>query len=656
MLELIKFSLFWVIANIAPLICYALIKDNYSILDSSENKIQTITMCLAILFAEGYIISVVYQFFKKFKLASYIFTSALICIHCISWNAFIRYQEFINPILDKNLTGFIFSEASWQLYVQNKDIVKIILFFSFALIISILLLKLIDLKKINLGKFALLKLILPLLTTIALTNLFANKKIALSASNMNSQGSLYLPFFYSNLNKTYESQKLSLIRRNIKEESHNIVDKRNYIIILAEALRHDVVKNHSEFSPYLNSLMNSPDAVSFSRAHSTATDSLSAFISVTFGRYPLLSEKGHWNADKVDMHQSLYSFFQNNDYTTSHYSSFDWFTVTKILEKNPPDYISDPTLDAGALRLVNQLKNKCRVDKINKQKIVSLLDDENIKRFKSWVVEQEKPFFASMLLYGTHFPYTNKPNNCEDLSSNQKEKSYYYPAEDKDYQFKSYLHKIKYMDRQIKDLVSYLKAAKLYDNTTIIIAGDHGEEFYEHGNCLHVGKVHQVTTHVPLIFINPPSQCLNVSNNNLTSLVDVAPTIYEMSTGKSNKSYQGINICSNQNNKERVIFSTSNGFIKEDAAWYKNWLFVRNYKGQTNRLFNLKLDRSEKYNLIRELDSNDQNNNTQASKQISRHREIKALLSKKTSDFRDKQLSYYENGDTSTKLFYPPLH
>lgn len=90
---------------------------------------------------------------------------------------------------------------------------------------------------------------------------------------------------------------------------------------------------------------------------------------------------------------------------------------------------------------------------------------------------------------------------------------------------------IKYMDKKIGELVTYLHQANLDKNTIIIFVGDNGtpteitSEF--NGISIKGGKGHTFTygTHVPLIVYWPGKIQPGTMNNNLVSLPDFLPTL-----------------------------------------------------------------------------------------------------------------------------------
>src|SRR5262249_49930293 len=66
-----------------------------------------------------------------------------------------------------------------------------------------------------------------------------------------------------------------------------------------------------------------------------------------------------------------------------------------------------------------------------------------------------------------------------------------------------YADSLFYEDTQIGRLFERLRRGGLWDNTIIIIGGDNGEAFYEHGFAAHASSVFNEVVKVPMIFRVP---------------------------------------------------------------------------------------------------------------------------------------------------------
>lgn len=85
---------------------------------------------------------------------------------------------------------------------------------------------------------------------------------------------------------------------------------------------------------------------------------------------------------------------------------------------------------------------------------------------------------------------------------------------------------IRYNDAEFARLIDRLQERGEYDETLIIVCGDHGDAFKEHGQLTHGHLPYDELSHVPLM-IKPPetTDITQGTVNEIASLVDVAPTV-----------------------------------------------------------------------------------------------------------------------------------
>jgi arylsulfatase A-like enzyme len=99
---------------------------------------------------------------------------------------------------------------------------------------------------------------------------------------------------------------------------------------------------------------------------------------------------------------------------------------------------------------------------------------------------------------------------------------------------------IDFIDTQVGRFIDELKALELYDNATIVITADHGEEFWEHGLFEHGHTLYDELVHIPLIikFPNsvPPPQSIVARQ---VRLLDVMPTVFDLYAVEQPPSFLG---------------------------------------------------------------------------------------------------------------------
>ncbi|MDG2149751.1 MAG: sulfatase [Planctomycetota bacterium] len=98
--------------------------------------------------------------------------------------------------------------------------------------------------------------------------------------------------------------------------------------------------------------------------------------------------------------------------------------------------------------------------------------------------------------------------------------------------WRSYASEVRYMDDEIGRLLDGLSDLGLLDETVIVLAGDHGEGLYEHGNIGHGMNVWEELHRVPLILVDPDGKHAGTRIRGRVELADVLPTVMSMSLGR----------------------------------------------------------------------------------------------------------------------------
>jgi arylsulfatase A-like enzyme len=109
-------------------------------------------------------------------------------------------------------------------------------------------------------------------------------------------------------------------------------------------------------------------------------------------------------------------------------------------------------------------------------------------------------------------------------------------------------------DRQFGRFVSELKFFDLYDESLVILVGDHGEEFADHGGFDHGRTLYEELLRVPLIVKFPRSWKLSGRVETAVSTLDLAPTILEAAGGtggggEGGQGFQGASLTATARNE-----------------------------------------------------------------------------------------------------------
>ncbi len=130
-------------------------------------------------------------------------------------------------------------------------------------------------------------------------------------------------------------------------------------------------------------------------------------------------------------------------------------------------------------------------------------------------LQAEERFFAYVHTIDPHVPYDPpeeflalyeseytgdiSPRNTANLLEDIKRGRFTPTAADKRHIRALYDGEISYHDRWFGDFMDKLERAGALEDTLVIVVSDHGEEFWERGNCGHGHQIHQELIHVPFI-------------------------------------------------------------------------------------------------------------------------------------------------------------
>ena len=148
-----------------------------------------------------------------------------------------------------------------------------------------------------------------------------------------------------------------------------------------------------------------------------------------------------------------------------------------------------------------------------------------------------RPWFMYVHLMGPHSPYTPPP------PFDQKFRSPETPGSEHDRLVRGLLDgydgEIAYTDHQLGRMLSELRDLGLYDDTVIVLLADHGEQFYEHGDCGHGCSLFVEELNVPLLVKLPISAHAGERCEALVECVDIGPTILEAVEAPLDARFQG---------------------------------------------------------------------------------------------------------------------
>lgn len=383
------------------------------------------------------------------------------------------------------------------------------------------------------------------------------------------------------------------------------IKKLNCLFILIDDLRYDHLSCYEYYrktSPHIDSL--AAQGILFQQAITSSSHTSSSMSSIFTSLFPLahgarassqivygLSQKQHTLATILaDNGYLTAAFVANNPYVklTGLDRGFETYYDGNIFSKIPAY-----SLFYG--RIVRKfLIRDVRAEHLNRQAI-------------NWLKRNYKhPFFLYIHYMDVHFPrlpYKKYIHLLEEQSKLDISKFKGFPFEEKEdreelYSIISrYDGDIRYVDEYIGELLDYLKTLHLSQNTLIILAADHGEEFFDHNTLGHGAHLYDELIKVPLILYVPAKigQPLIVSQQVRT--VDIMPTIMELLNIPASSQTQGKSLLplieGAIDEEERYAYGGHGEFVRT-----LQWKLIYNRDTESYELFNLQADPEEQVNLI----------------------------------------------------------
>ncbi len=156
-------------------------------------------------------------------------------------------------------------------------------------------------------------------------------------------------------------------------------------------------------------------------------------------------------------------------------------------------------------------------------------DRNNVTKLLSFIDKRDtsKPFFTFMFFESPHARYYFPPESViatpyrDDINyatiSKKKFKDDIAPIKNR------YINSVHHLDMQFGRIFEYMRTHDLLDNTIVVLIGDHGEEFMEHGFWGHNSTFVDQQVRTPLVIYTPKMKPL--VSNDMTSHMDVIPTL-----------------------------------------------------------------------------------------------------------------------------------
>ena len=251
------------------------------------------------------------------------------------------------------------------------------------------------------------------------------------------------------------------------------LDDFNVVLITVEALRFDQTSlgnKELKTTPNLEAIV-SRGATLFTRAYSPSSGTLHAMASLMSMTYPSCIPMTSWA-------KAWYGELDQDTVTAAELFEKIGYDTFWVSHNHKGSFTND------ILGFDQGFKNTSFVEEWEEDDDLftdRTLADLAIRAFKDREKYQGK-FFSWIFLASPHSPYMSR-----------------YPDWPAETLIERYRQEIHFADGQVGRILDELKRGGLLDKSIVIIVGDHGEEFGDHGGNYHKSTVYTEVTHVPLI-------------------------------------------------------------------------------------------------------------------------------------------------------------
>lgn len=208
-----------------------------------------------------------------------------------------------------------------------------------------------------------------------------------------------------------------------------------------------------------------------------------------------------------------------------------------------------------------------------------------VKPALDWLGKQDRPFFLTLLTLSTHHTYKT-PSTFPKVKRASGELG-------------EYLNATRYLDTVLEELFAGLEAGGHLEDTLVVLIGDHGEGFGEHGRHQHDTVIYEEGLHIPLLILGEGVP-KNTRIAGQRHAIDVVPTVLEWLGTPLVSGLQGRSLLSTGGH-ERTFASC---WLRQRCMAVREGplKYIWHFDRQGPEVFDLVADPREKKNLLSTLD------------------------------------------------------
>jgi lipoteichoic acid synthase len=337
---------------------------------------------------------------------------------------------------------------------------------------------------------------------------------------------------------------------------------RNVIVVSLESTAAQYLSLYGgehDLTPNLTALAR--NAIVFDNAYSAYPESIKGLFSVLCSTFPAFDSRTEAYANVPC--QPMPGVLAQAGYRTAlfHSGRFGYLGMDAIIRNRGYQTLEDAA-DIGG----------------NHESSFGVDEPATVARMLRWIdtLPSGQHFFLTYLPIAGHHPYETPERGP-------------FPEHD---EIGRYRNALLYGDASLGALIEGLRSRGLADQTLWVIFGDHGEAFGQHeGNYGHTFFLYEENIHVPLVVAAPGSLHGQTRVENVTSLVDITPTVLDLLGMPLPTGYQGKTALDSEARMALFFADYSLGLLGLRDGRYK---FIYDLGSGRSRMFDLASDPAEK--------------------------------------------------------------
>lgn len=244
--------------------------------------------------------------------------------------------------------------------------------------------------------------------------------------------------------------------------------------------------------------------------------------------------------------------------------------------------------------------NLSEAEQIRSSKLGSLDDRVTVTEAMKWIdARGDDPFYLTLIMQNCHLPFPvpdTFPRRFGPAKVDFEITEATFAAEKRAIAKEIYADSLAYVDSQLGRLFQHLKERGEWDRTVVVVTGDHGEAFYEHGMPAHSNSVFDETARVPLV-IRSPGMTRTVDPRP-AELIDLPPSLLHLLGLPPHPSFQGLSLFAPNPRPDRVRYVLlQTGWRNQIGVIQSGYKLILETGKDFSNLFNLKEDPGEKIDL-----------------------------------------------------------